>query len=64
MNLAIYNILGQKIRTLIDQKEPAGNYSVQWDSRDEKGRVVAGGVYFYILNAGDFASSKKMVLLK
>jgi len=64
VNLTIYNILGQKIRTLIDQKKPAGNYSVQWDSRDEKGRVVAGGVYFYILNAGDFASSKKMVLLK
>jgi hypothetical protein len=64
VNLTIYNILGQKIRTLIDQVEPAGNYSIQWDSKDEKGRVVAGGVYFYILKAGDFTSSKRMVLLK
>jgi hypothetical protein len=64
VNLTIYNILGQKIRTLIDQKEPAGNYSVQWDSRDEKGRVVAGGVYFYVLKTGDYVSSRKMVLLK
>jgi hypothetical protein len=64
VNLTIYNILGQKVGTLINQKEPAGSYSVQWDSKDEKGRVVPGGIYFYILKAGGFTSSKKMVLLK
>jgi len=64
VNLAIYNILGQKVRTLIDQKKPIGKYSVQWDSRDEKGRVVAGGIYFYVLKTGDYVSSRKMVLLK
>lgn len=64
VNLTIYNVLGQKVRTLIDQTQPAGNYSVHWDSKDQKGRVVPGGVYFYILKAGDFSSSRKMVLLK
>ncbi len=64
VNLTVYNILGQKVRALIDQKEPAGNYSVQWDSRDDKGRVMPGGIYFYVLKAGDFTSSRKMVLLK
>jgi flagellar hook assembly protein FlgD len=42
----------------------AGSHTVKWDGRDESGQQVASGVYFYKLVAGDFRSTKKMVLLK
>jgi hypothetical protein len=64
VSLEVYNILGQKVKTLVNEKQDAGNYSVVWDSRDDNGDFVASGVYFYRLNAGDFTASKKMLLMK
>ncbi|MHB2150208.1 carbohydrate-binding module family 20 domain-containing protein [Calditrichota bacterium LG25] len=65
VTLSVYNVLGQKVRTLIDnQLASAGTHAKQWDGRDEAGHKVASGIYFYKLEAGDFSSIKKMVLMK
>ncbi len=62
--LRIYNILGQKVRTLVDEKKLPGEYRVNWDGKDEKGNEVGSGIYLYKLKAGDHQQVKKMVLLK
>lgn len=64
VTLIIYNMLGQKVRALVDEHQSVGNKSVQWDGKDDQGQEVTSGVYFYRLQAGDFAQSKKMVMLK
>ena len=64
VKLTIYNILGQKVRVLVDEQQSAGRKSVKWDSRDEQGQEVTSGIYIYRMQAGDFAQSKRMVLLK
>jgi len=64
VNLAVYNINGQRIRQLADREFEAGTHSLNWDGRDESGEPVATGVYFYRFKAGDNVQSKKMVLLK
>ncbi|MFQ6091186.1 MAG: FG-GAP-like repeat-containing protein [bacterium] len=62
--LKIYNILGQEVRTLLDEHQKPGYYTVTWDGRDENGREVASGVYFYRLTAGEYTYTKRMVLLR
>ncbi len=64
VSLVIYNVLGQKIRTLVDEPQNAGRFTVSWDGRDNFGRVVGSGVYFYRLNAGETSLVKKMLMLK
>jgi hypothetical protein len=62
--LKIYNILGQEVRTLVNEKQTAGKKSVVWDSRDSAGKVVSSGVYIYRIQVGDYVQSRKMVLLR
>jgi hypothetical protein len=62
--LKIYNAKGQLVRTLIDGKRGKGLYTIRWNGRDQSGKEVASGIYFYKLTAGDFSAMKKMVLLK
>ena len=62
--LKIYNILGQEIRTLINEEKLTGHYKVVWDARDNSGKEVTSGVYFYQLRAGQFYDSKKLLLIK
>ncbi|MCK4428149.1 MAG: T9SS type A sorting domain-containing protein, partial [candidate division Zixibacteria bacterium] len=64
VTLSIYNILGQKVRVLVDEYQSTGNKSVTWDGKDDQGQEVTSGVYFYRIQAGDFVQSKKMVLIK
>ncbi|MCU0645295.1 MAG: T9SS type A sorting domain-containing protein, partial [bacterium] len=64
VELTIYNIMGQKIRTLVSDFKNAGQYFIQWDGRNDKGAQVTSGVYFYSLQAGDFIKTNKMVLLR
>jgi hypothetical protein len=59
VDLAIYNLLGQKIASLISEKQPAGNYKYEWNASH-----VPSGMYLYYLQAGDFVDKKKLVLLK
>jgi len=62
--LTIYNILGRRVRTLLNEEKVPGQYRVTWDGKDERGNEVGSGVYLYRLKAGDFEQTKKMVLLK
>jgi hypothetical protein len=62
--LEIYNVLGQRVRTLVDEALPAGLYTVTWDGTDWDGHEVGSGIYFYRLKYGDFTEQRKMVLLK
>ncbi len=62
--LIIYNILGQKVRTLVDAERMPGNYQVIWDGKDERGNEISSGIYFYQLKAGDYKETKKMSLLR
>ncbi|NOX37014.1 MAG: T9SS type A sorting domain-containing protein [Calditrichaeota bacterium] len=64
VNLEIYNNLGENIRTLVAGRFPAGTHSVRWDGRDDRGRVVPAGIYYYRLKAGDFVQARKMLLAK
>ncbi|MFH2035684.1 MAG: T9SS type A sorting domain-containing protein, partial [Candidatus Zixiibacteriota bacterium] len=64
VNIEVYNILGRKVVTLIDERMDAGYHSVNWNGTNSQGVSVASGVYFYRLTAGEFTQSKKMVLLK
>ncbi len=61
--LAIYNLRGQLIRTLVSEALP-GRQQVIWDGRDNNGRDVASGIYIYKLNAGKLTATKKMILLQ
>lgn len=64
VKLELFNVLGQKVRTLVDDMMPAGKYTVTWDSRDDNGYEVASGIYFYRIEYGDLVKQRKMVLLK
>ncbi len=64
VTLTVYNVLGQKVITLIDADMQAGRYPVRWEGTAGDGKEVASGVYFYKLEADDFVSTKKMMLLK
>jgi len=62
--LKIYNVLGQLVKTLVNEPKEPGTYEVIWDGKDKNGEEVASGIYFYKLQAGDFTEAKKMLLLK
>jgi len=62
--LAIYNMLGQRIRTLVEAEQTSGRHEVVWDGLDAAGRPAASGLYVYQLRAGAFIASRKMLLLR
>ncbi len=64
VNLTIYNVLGQKIKTLVDEVKAAGAHSVTWDGTDERGQPVPSGVYFYRFDVGLVSGTKKMILMR
>lgn len=64
VTLDVFNLLGQRVTRLYDAPAPAGYLDIVWDGRDDHGRQVGSGVYFYRVLAGDFRQVRKMVLLK
>jgi hypothetical protein len=64
ITLKVYNLLGQLVKTLLDEEKFPGNYQVVWDGKDQNGEEVSSGIYFYKLKAKDYTETKKMVLLK
>ncbi len=64
VKLEIYNILGQKVRRLFKGHVEKGLHRIRWDGKDNNGRDLANGIYFYRIRVGDFVETKKMVLLK
>ena len=59
VELSIYNLLGQKVATLVKKKQTAGSYKIKWDASN-----FSSGVYLYRLQAGNFIETKKLVVLK
>ena len=64
VTLTIYNLMGQKVATLVDEVQAAGSYTLTWDGRNQRGQKVPSGLYIYKLQAGDFQAQKKMLLIK
>ena len=64
VTLEIYNILGQRVRILITGFRKAGTHTVAWNGADDRNADVPSGVYFYRLNAGIFAGTNKMTLIR
>ena len=63
-NIKVFNLLGQEVKTLVNEKRSAGYHNVKWDGTNYNGIKVNSGVYIYRIQAGDFVQTKKMVLLK
>lgn len=64
VRLEIYNILGQRVRTLANEVYAPGRYRVVWNGRDEAGEPVASGIYILHFRAGNFVKNQRMVLLR
>ncbi len=64
VKLAIYNVLGQRVKTLVDEYQTAGHKLAHWDGKDENENEMSSGVYFYRIEAGALVQTRKMVLLR
>jgi len=62
--LDIFNIQGQRVRSLVNEIKPPANYSITWDGRDDFGRAVGSGLYIYQIHVGDFVRARKMLFVK
>ncbi|MCB9088283.1 MAG: choice-of-anchor D domain-containing protein [Calditrichae bacterium] len=64
VEIAVYNILGQKVRTLVNHAQSPGYYTARWDGRNDAGQLVGSGIYIYRISAGSYTAMRKMILLK
>ncbi|MFQ5605847.1 MAG: T9SS type A sorting domain-containing protein [bacterium] len=64
VELVILNLLGQKIRELVNEHKPAGIYKIKWDAKDQYGNAAGTGIYFYQLKAGERVLTKKLLLIR
>ncbi|HEX9652472.1 MAG TPA: carboxypeptidase regulatory-like domain-containing protein [bacterium] len=64
VEISVYDVLGRRVRTLLNELRPLGNHQISWDGRDEHGAVVSSGILFYRIKAGQFSETKRMVLLR
>jgi hypothetical protein len=64
VTIEIYDLMGRKIKSLVNEKLDPGIYSSNWDATDNMNQPVSGGMYFYQMQAGDFKETKKIILIK
>jgi hypothetical protein len=64
VRLEVFDVLGRKVRTLVDDVKPLGLYAVDWDGTDNSGTPVSTGVYFYRIQTADYSKTRSMLLLK
>ena len=64
VNLSIFNVKGQVVRTLVDEHKPRGSYVVSWDATNNFGEPVASGVYWYRLQTAHFTDTRKVTVLR
>ncbi len=64
VRLAVYDIRGRQVRTLINARQTAGQHAVTWDGKNMEGRQVSTGIYFYRLTAGEYTRMRKMLLVR
>jgi flagellar hook assembly protein FlgD len=64
VRLVVHDAAGRVVRTLVDESLSTAAYTIEWNGRDDTGRGVGSGVYFYRLDTVDFSETRRMVLLK
>jgi hypothetical protein len=64
VHLRIFNLHGERVRVLLNELRPAGQQTVRWNGRDDRDRTVASGVYFLVLDAGEFHARQKLSLVR
>jgi len=64
VSIEIFNVKGQKVRSLVNNVKEAGEHTVVWNGTDDNGRAVSSGVYYFKMNAGKYSSTKKMIMMK
>ena len=64
VNITIYDMMGRIVKTLINDQQTAGYRSTQWNATNDAGSPVSAGIYLYMIQAGEFRQTRKMVLLK
>jgi hypothetical protein len=64
VKIEVFNVMGQRVKTLLDREEQAGVHIIEWDGTSESGNDIASGIYLYRLTSDDFRAEKKMVLMK
>ena len=64
VSVTIYDVMGRKIRSLVNISQAAGYHTIRWDARNDMGEGISAGMYIYTIQAGEFRSTKKMILLK
>lgn len=64
VKIVIYNVLGQKVKTLVNQRQPAGYKTIIWDGKNESGQQIASGFYFYRMVSEKFSKVRKMLLIR
>jgi hypothetical protein len=64
VTIKVYNILGQEVKTLVNQLQKAGYYTIEWNGTNNSGSTVSSGVYFLRLRTQGFVSTKKMMMLR
>ncbi|MFC1561174.1 T9SS type A sorting domain-containing protein, partial [Candidatus Latescibacterota bacterium] len=64
VTITIYSILGQHVKTLVEEEKSPGNYFINWDGTDEAGKTATSGIYIYQIQAGNFKQSRKLMLVK
>jgi len=64
VTLEIYNLKGEKVRTLVNETKKSGHYQIEWNGTDDRQHKVSSGIYLYKMTAGRFSASRKMMLMK
>ena len=64
VNITIYNLLGEKVKSLVNGRRAAGTHTIQWDGRDDYGNIVNSGCYIYKIISGDYTAAHRMLFLK
>jgi immune inhibitor A len=64
VKIEIFNLLGEKVKTLVEERQNSGFHLVSWDGKNERGKELASGIYLYRLIAGKYQETKKMMLLR
>ncbi len=64
VQITIYNLLGEKVATLVDREQAAGTYTIEWNGRDKNDKIVASGLYLYRMESKNFVKIRKLVLVR
>ena len=64
VKIDVYNIRGQRVKSLVDEYYQVGRYTIDWNGTDDNGKNVSSGLYFYQMRVGDFIQTRKMIMMK